>query len=61
MSDTQSTSNSGDASQSAKEDYRTRFNTKFNTWFASKKKPTIKSDEIYDRIVSAVEEWAGGE
>ena len=62
MSVTQSTSSAGDASQSVKEDHRTRFNTKFNAWSTSKKqKPNIESDENYDQIVNAVEQWATGE
>jgi hypothetical protein len=61
MNSTQSTSNAGDASQTIKEEHLTRFNTNFNAWFASKQKPTIRSDEKYAEIVKAVEQWAEGE
>lgn len=62
MSSVESTSNASDAAQLAKEKLQTRFNTNFNTWFASKKQnPNIKSDETYQTIVAAVEQWANGE
>jgi hypothetical protein len=61
MSSIESTSNADDMSQSAKEDHRTRFNTSFNRWLESKTKPTIRSDETYNQIVTAVEKWANGE
>jgi hypothetical protein len=61
ISSAESNFNANDATQSVKEEHRTRFNTGFNAWFASKKQPTIKSDETYAEIINAVEKWADGD
>lgn len=58
----ESSNDDHDATVQVKESIRVKFASNFNTWLTSKKtSANIKSDEVYNNIVTAVQKWATGE
>ena len=54
--------NSMDPTQQIKDELRARFSAKLENWINSKKQsPSIKKDEMYAQIVTAVEKWSKDE